>query len=345
MNMTMIRQKATLRDVAKAVGVHLSTVSRVMNPQTRHLMTDDIADRVLKAAKELGYTTNLIAASLRTNRSQSIGVVVPDITNPLFPPILMGIEDALTEADYTPIIANTRNDPDRYRTVVNRLIGRQVDGLIFATVTRRDPVIEESLKTGIPIVVVNRRDDDARVSSVINDDPRGIELAVGHVLALGHRRIAHVAGPQNLSTGQARHFAFRNALLSGGIEPDPRMIVFADSFTIEAGYEACRTLLEGNPAVTAIVAANDLLALGCYDALKRNGLRCPEDVSVTGFNDMPLVDRVMPPLTTIRIRHHEIGEQAARLLLNQINNGHSDCVDIVLKPELVIRKSVIPSIS
>ncbi len=334
-----MKPRVTLKQVAKASGVHYSTVSRVMDPGRRDGVTREIAIRVLEVAKQLGYRTNTLASSLRTRRSRVIGVVVPDITSLLFPPILVGIEAALLEKGYMMIVGNTGNDAEVHRTVIAGMIDRQVDGLILATVTLHDPIVEEWFEGGAPLVLINRTDETGRAAAVINDDLRGIALAVEHVAGLGHTRIGHIAGPQSLSTGLARFRGFKLATAEQNLSSGPKFTVTAAAFTREAGYTACNELLDRKLGITAIIGANDLLALGCYDALAGRGLRCPEDISVTGYNDAPFVDMVMPPLTTVRIQQRQMGIEAARLLLAKIENPAAESMDILLRPALVVRKS------
>lgn len=336
----MARSKATIHDVAKAVGVHPSTVSRVMNPSTRHMVTAEIARKVSEAARSLGYHRNALAHSLRTRRSSTVGVVIPDITNPVFPPILRGIEDALAAAGYTAIIANTDGAPDRDAVVLEHMLARRVDGLILATARRKDAVVERCVAEEVPVVLINRTvGKDSAVPSVVNDDLRGIGLTVAHLAGLGHKRIAHVAGPQDLSTGLERHRGFLAAMKAEGLKADPALIAIAGVYSEREGQRAMLTLLDSNKRFTAVVAANDLLALGCYEALSSRGLSCPRDISVTGFNDMPFVDKLNPPLTTVRIQHYEMGVRAAKVLLERIADPRARRVDLRLEPSLVVRGS------
>lgn len=334
-------QRVTASDVAKAVGVHVSTVSRAMNPQTRGLVAGEVAERVLAAAASLGYSPNSLAAGLRTRRSFTVGVVLPDITNPVFPPILGGIQDALEVEGYVPIVADAGPEAARRETVVERMIARQVDGLILATSLRRDPVLALCRARGIPLVLVNRSAEESGFPAVVSDDRRGMRLAVDHLASLGHRAIGHVAGPVELSTGYGRLQGFLEAMAAHGFDVPAGAVVETRAYGREAGREATVALLAQAPGLTAIVAANDLLALGCYDALRTAGLRCPQDLSVVGHNDMPMVDMVDPPLTTVRIRHHEMGAEAARLLLRQIADA-TQGFDVVLRPDLVVRASTAP---
>lgn len=333
------RSAVTIRDVARLAEVHPGTVSRALNEETRALVNPETAERVLKAADELGYRPNRIARGLKTNRSHTIGVLIPDITNPLFPPILRGIEDRLDEAGYTALIVNTDNDPERERIYLEAMGARQVDGFIAATARLDRELLDELDGAGVPLVLVNRSLEDGSVPAVTVDDRRGIALAVEHVVELGHTRIGHVAGPQNLSTGHRRQLSFIEAMQAAGLEVAEGQIKLGAYFTEEEGARACDQLLSAAPDVTAIVAGNDLMAIGCYDTLERRGLVCPDDISVVGFNDMPFVDRLRPPLTTIRLPHREIGQRAAGLLLEQLSGRVGAGREILLEPTLMVRGS------
>ena len=243
----MRRGAVTIKDVAEAAGVHTSTVSRALSPATRHLISAEIATRIDGVAKELGYARNAIASSLRTRRSMTVGVLIPDITNPLFPPMLRGIEDALG-GEFTAIIANTDNDPEREAIGARRLLARSVDGLIMATVRRRDGISDELAAAGVPIVLVNRTADQSEVATVVADDAQGIRLMVEHLAELGHRRIAHLAGPQDLSTGAVRQRAFREAMRARKLDADDQKLVAAKAYSIAEGARLTEQLLRSSPA-------------------------------------------------------------------------------------------------
>lgn len=336
------RTKVTLKDVAARAGVHASTVSRALNADTRAMVREDVVRRVTDAAQALGYRPNPIASSLRTNRTLTIGVVIPDLTNALFPPIIRGIEDTLAQAGYTAIIANADNDMERERIAIERMRERRVDGLILATARRRDALIDGCREENLPVVLINRTVDRAGVACIINDDALGMRLVVDHVAGLGHRDIAFLGGPRAMSTGDARHRGFVAAMRGAGLKADPALMLTADAFRDEAGYAGCRTLLERGRRFTAIVAANDSLALGCLDALAERGLGCPRDVSLTGFNDIPYLHRISPPLTTVRISHYHMGARAAETLMELIRNDHAPVQKLMLEPELVVRGSTAP---
>jgi LacI family transcriptional regulator len=333
----------TLRDVARVAGVHPATVSRALNEETRGLVNEETARRVVKAAEKLGYQPNPIARGLKTNQSYTIGVLIPDLTNPLFPPILRGIEDRLETAGYTPLIANTDNDPERELLDSQTMRARQVDGIIAATARRDHRLHDALLEAGIELVLVNRRQEELPVSSATADDRMGMRLSVEHLLSLGHTRIAHLAGPLDYSTGLDRHDSFHETMRAGGLEPDPELVLVGEGFTESEGARLCEQLIADGRRFTAIAAANDLLALGCYDVFADRGVSCPEQVSVVGFNDMPFAARFQPPLTTIHIPHYEIGKAAAQLMLERLQDADTPPREVRLEPSLIVRESTAPT--
>ena len=335
-------QPATLRDVASAAGVHPATASRALNPGTRLLVSEETAQRVTEAAERLGYRPNSVARSLRTRRSHTIGVLIPDLNNPLFPPIIRGIEDRLGEHGYVALIGNTDGDPGKERLVFDQMRARHVDGFVLATATLNSPILAEAAQAGLPLVLMNRTAQDYPFSSVSVDNEQGVRAAVAHLISLGHTRIGHVAGPQDISTGAARLRGYLEAMHSHGLAVNSGEIVYATGYTVEDGLRCARELLGATDDLTAVVAANDMLAVGCYGALDALGLRCPDDVSVIGFNDMPFVDRLHPPLSTVRFPHYQLGTEAARLLIERIESGEGNPVKILfLAPELITRGSTV----
>lgn len=334
--------RVNLKRLADAVGVHPSTVSRALDPAKRHLVAEEVAERIVRAARELGYRPNPVAASLRTRRSRLVGVLVPDITNPVFSPIISGIAAVLGGEGYSTIVADAGPDPGRRLALIDELIARQVDGLVMATVSRDDPSLEHCLAQNVPVVLVNRADDHERASAVVSDDLAGMQLAVAHLAGLGHRAIGHLAGPPHLSTGHLRRLGFELAMVSHRLPVLPGAIVEASAYDREEGERATLELLAAVPGLTAIAASNDLLALGAYKALESLGRRCPDDISIVGHNDMPLVDMVSPALTTVRIGPRDMGREAARLLMEQMRPGGGPVRRVALQPTLVVRASTAP---
>ena len=331
--------RPTIKDVASRCGVHPSTVSRALSPAMSHLVAPDVAKRIRAAATALFYQPNVTAAGLRTGRSGLIGVLAPDIADPGFPPVLSGVTETLAAAGYATIVVDVGPDRSRQQPLVDKLIARGVDGLVLATVVLGDSVVGHCLAAGIPVVLVNRSDGGKKLSAVATDDEAGMRLAVEHLVSLGHVTLGHIAGPQHVSTGALRRAGFKAAAIGAGLPAQAIMIEPARAYSREEGRLAALRLLDRKRAPTAIVAANDLLALGIYDALAAYGLNCPSDMSVVGHNDMPYVDMLSPPLTTVRIAQRDMGNQAARLLLDEIADPTARRERVVLAPVLIVRGS------
>ena len=330
---------ATLRDIAERADVHLSTVSRVLNPATGKVISNDVAERIRAIAKEMGYRTNPFGYGLRTKKSNTIGVVIPDLTNPVFPPIIRGIEHALRDFDYTAILADSDESVKDERVIIERMQSRQVEGLILATAHRADQIVANMIQYGTPTVLINRTTDDDRVLSVTNDDYRGAMLAVDHLLELGHRKIAHLAGPQYLATGHRRKKGYLEAIKRRKIKANKNLLITCDAFGVEDGYKGFNKLLKCDVPFSAIFCGNDALALGCYNAMHEAGLSCPDDISIIGYNNMPFVDMVQPALSTVQIDLYQMGIRAAKILMNVANAIDEPSIPVILDPELIVRES------
>ena len=337
-----VRHTPTLADVAAEAQVHIGTASRALNESTRDMVKAETARRIQDAASRLGYSPNVLAGSLRSQRTASIGVVLPDLTNPFLPPIVRGIEDVLTTRGYVALLGNTDNDAVLEQNLVKSLRARRVDGFIIATSKRNHPILDNIAKSGTPIVLINRTADRDDISSVISDDAAGIRATVGHLVELGHRHIVHIAGPTDLSTGRDRAKAFKEAMRENKLPTKKSDIFFCKQYSIAEGYEATKQIFATRNDVTGIVAANDRIALGVLQALRELKLDCPKQVSVVGFNDMPFVDLVSPPLTTVRVNQYGLGAQSAELLLDRLADSSTVTKTVVLPVKLVIRGSTGP---
>lgn len=329
--------RPTMRDVATRAGVDASTVSRALNSATRHKVNPETVDRVLAAAEDLGYRMNTLARGLRLNKTMAVGMVIPDIANPFFPPIVRGAEDELARIGRTLIMMNTDDDPEREDKAIRQLIERQVDALILASSRLAR---EAQLAAGdTPCVLVNREAGSAVTPSVVPDDRRGVRLAMRHLTEMGHSRIVHVAGPQDTSTGLVRRREFEDACLALGV---PGEVYQATAFTAEAGLAAALDALAVTYP-TAILAANDLIAIGCLRAAREAGLRVPKDLSIVGYDDMPMVDLLDPPLTTVRVPQYQMGVEAVRLVAAVIDPAAAwRCRRVHVRPDLIVRASTAP---
>lgn len=335
---------STLADVARAAGVHPGTASKALNPESRYLVAAETVKRVLDIAAKLEYQPNSLARGLRTRRSYTIGFLVPDLTNPLFPPIVRGVEEVLGAAGLSALIVNTDNDPIKAMQLFTTLRNRRCDGFILATSFRHDPVVEEMAAREIPAVLVNRFTEDNLLPAVAGDEISEVRDAIAHLVQLGHRRIAHIAGPQNLSTGFIRRRTFTTAIKDAGLAADDCPVVISSGFYESAGKSATNELISTVAQMpTAILAANDQLALGVIDSLRSAGLQCPRDVSVVGFNDIPMMDRIQPALTTFALPKREMGIKAAHILRKWIEESvKPEATTEYLPCPLIIRDSTGP---
>ena len=331
--------KPTIQDVARAAGVHPGTVSRALNPELAGRITPETTRRVEEAAARLGYVPDQFGRNLRTRRSHTIGVLIPDLGNPVFPPIVRGIEDTLRAAGYEALIANTDDSAEREERLIGLLTARHCDGFIIASSRRDDPAVASLVGSATPVVLVNRL-VDAAAASVASDDAAGMRAAIAHLVELGHTAIAHVTGPAALSMTQVRRTAFEDAMRAAGLTVDPELVETAERYAVDEGNRAFARLLERR-APTAVIAGNDMIAIGCYAALRSRGARCPGDVSVIGFNDMLLSGFLDPPLTTVAIPQYDIGVCAAELILRLMADD-GEPAHRLLPTELVVRGSTAP---
>lgn len=326
-----------MSDVAEAADVHVSTASRALNESTRSIVNKETVQRVLTAAGELGYRPHALARGLRTSRTSSIGIVIPDLENPLFGPIIAGIEGGLMADGYSVLITAARTGQEE--AAVESLKDRQVDGLILASATRSDPVIANLAHTGMPTVLVNRMCEDVDVPAIVCDDHLGIRLAVDHLVEMGHTTIGHLAGPDQMSTGWGRRLAFEGSMREYGM----RVIVEnAGDFRVDPGAAATQRLLEREPTITAVVAANDLLGLGAYRTVRARGMQVGEDIAITGFNDVAMLDLMQPPMTAVRIGFRHMGALAADMMMKHLS-GEEPPSTTLLVPTLSVRESTCSS--
>lgn len=322
--------------------MHISTASRALNPGTAAVVNPETLERVTEAARRLGYRPHPLARGLRTNRTMSVGMVIPDVENPLFGPIIAGAESVLVEEGYSVLIGNADRGPSHAETVIEEMRERHVDGLILATAGRQESEAAASARKEIPVVLVNRTVDGDTVPSIVGDDHAGIGLAVEHLAGLGHQRIGHVAGPSWVSTGLGRRQAFLHWMTRMGLHSDEDLVEEAEWYQLEPGYTAAVALLDRHPELTAIVAANDLLGLGCYRAIRSLGKEVASDVSVTGYNDIPLLDLMQPAMTAVRVPYREMGATAATTILSLMGGEEVSTAPVRLTPSLVVRASTAP---
>lgn len=327
---------ATLKDVAELAGVNASTVSRVIN-NSGVAVKDETRQRILDAVKKLNYKPNVVARSLRTRSTQLLGMIIPDITNPFFPMCYKGAETAAWEKGFNIILCNTDDQLEKEEMYVQGLRDRQVDGLILAT-AQVDSTLDKMSQNGYPYVFLNRRSRQATGHFVVADNLKGARLATDHLIGLGHKNIAHISGPLYTDVGLSRLEGFRLAAREHGL-PFSLDFVVESEFNEEAGYWAALELFKKKKEVTAIFAANDSIAVGVMTAAGEIGLKIPGDVSLVGFNDIPIVSKLRPSLTSVHLPLFNMGYLAAEMLIKIINGEPLEQDGIILEPKLVARES------
>lgn len=326
-----------IRDVAAAAGVSPATVSRVLNPEaTDYPVRSESRERVLEAIARLGYRPNDLARALLHRRTNVVGLVIPDIFNPYYPALARGVEDVASASGYRVVLCNTDRDIEKTNMYLDTLVKSRVDGVIVAgggTDTTFDPQLFAAYDT--KVVLVGRH--NLPYPSVQVDNVAAAHGATAHVAQLGHRSVAFIAGPLTSNTVQDRLTGYWNALVEHGLVLDQRLVTEGD-FQEGGGYRAVLSLLDGGLLPTGIVAANDRMAFGAMTALSDRGLRVPEDVSLVGFDDVPLASFLRPALTTVAIPSYEIGRAAMSMLADDSEQVGTDRPRL-LPTRLIVRSS------
>ncbi|MGB7731209.1 MAG: LacI family DNA-binding transcriptional regulator [Candidatus Acidiferrum sp.] len=342
---------STIRDVARESGYSASTVSIVLNnaPLSRYI-PEDTKGRIQTAARRLGYRPNPLARSLRSQRSNIVGVMVFDITDPFCTPILRGLENALYQASYLSLLADAHNEPHRFERYLEMLLDRRVEGLIVIAnwLVTDIKVLADLTEKQVPTVIAGRAFEIENVSTVSVDNEGGAALALEHLYGLGHREIAFLRGPKTLASSGQRWKGIRNFAQSVGLRLDAKRIVelpesLDPNSSFEAGAQLTTDLLRGGKPFSAVVAYDDITALGALRALKKKGLRVPEDCSVVGFDDVAQASLSAPSLTTVRQPMEAMGSMSVGMMLDAIKAvDQKKSIPVVrrkIPAELVVRES------
>lgn len=327
--------KVTIKDVAKAAGVSITTVSRIIN-KVEGFTNEETKNRVLKVIKELNYKPNSLARSLVTKRTNTIGLILPDITNPFFPTIAKSIEKRLNLRGYSLILCNSYDDKENEENYLRILRDKCVDGIIASSayIDDHNEVIEDY---NLPIVFIDRKCNEDIKYGVFAENIKGAYLATEHLIKLGHRRIGCVIGENGINTTAERLDGYIQALQDNNISVDED-IIKSSQYSISGGYEAGKELLEKSD-ITAIFAQDDLIACGVYKVAKEKKIRIPKDLSVVGFDDIDMVELLEPPLTTIRQNTKDMGNLAVDMLMKLLDNKELESNIVTIPTNLVLRKS------
>jgi LacI family transcriptional regulator len=308
--------KATLRDVARHAGVASSTISRYLNGGL-HLPAQT-RNRVRAAIAHLNYRPNVLARSLQSGRSHILGLIVPDLANPFFACVAEAAAAAAYRESYSILLCATGNDPEREAHYVNLLTGGQLDGLIYLGAHRRNLTLETIRRKELPVVIVDEEVEGVAGGRVFVENRRGGYLATAHLLHLGHRDIAFIGGEADLLTTVERRLGYEEALCERGLNPRPDRIILGE-YTTQFGARATGELLTGS-APTAIFAASDVVAIGVLQTARQMGLNVPEDLSLVGFDDVPIAEMLAPPLTTVWQPAEDLGRAAILMLVRHLRD-------------------------
>ncbi len=333
-------KRVTIADVARTAGVSMMTVSRVVNDSGP--VSESTRQRVLLAVDELGYRPSGLARGLATQRTATIGLVVPDVANPFFASVAKGVEQIAYAEGYNVFLGNTSEDPQRELAMLHSLEEKRVDGLILCSSRLRDDELREALRWHSSVVLVNRRLEN--YGSVLIDDHAGAVALVEHLISSGCARIGLLAGPPQSHSSQQRILGYRAVLQDADRQQDDDREQDAGwvkhcTPSVAGGLDTATTLLTAHPDLDALFCYNDLVAVGALQAAANLGRMVPDDLAITGFDDIPISALVTPSLTTCHVPTQDLGSEAMRLLLSQITGCTQGCDEIILKPQLVIRAS------
>lgn len=325
--------RITIADVAREAGVSRQTVSRVLNEKGE--IRASTRESVMRVIERLGYSPSGIARSLATNKTLTVGLVVPDITNPFFPEIARGVEDVARERGYEMFLCNSVEDPEREESVLRALEDKRVDGTIICSSRLPDERLFPRLRNQRAAVLVNRLAPPELAGTVRVEDAEGTVQAVDHLLDGGRSTIGFLCGPPNSHSARERARGFKTALSGDGLD---ETLMRPCTPNPEGGYEAARELLSVHPDIDGLVCYNDLVAVGAMRACAEVGSTVPDDVAVVGCDDIMVASLLSPALTTLRVPKYEIGASAATMLLDRISGRRRES-EVVLHPELVVRES------
>jgi LacI family transcriptional regulator len=328
---------AKIEDVAKLAGVSTATVSHVLN-KTR-FVTDETKRRVLGAIENVGYTPNVHARNLASGQSRTLGLIISDITNPFFPDLVKSIQEKALELGYDVIVLNTNYEPERDIHYVRRLLELQVRGVMILTTEMDLSVIERLSSRKIAVVFLDIGKVGPHTSNIRVNYEKGVHQAVEHLLELGHRQIAFIGGPVQFKSAQFRRQAFLKTMKKHRASLHTEPLICEGDFKLESGERAVRELLALEHQPTAIIAVNDLVAVGAMRELGRAGLRVPKDISVIGCDDIWLARLTDPQLTTIMIPRAEIGAAAIEAVLHTNSAEGRSGREIRIPTQLLVRES------
>ena len=329
----------TIKDIAKAANVSIATVSRVINNKNQGV-GQETREKILKIIEDLNYYPNRIARGMVTKQSNMLGLILPDISNPFFPDLVRGVEDTASNFGYNIVLCNADNNKDKEEAYIRVLKENNAAGIFYISVIRKnDNNIKHLLEGRIPFVLMDRRVNVENVPKVYTDNVTGMSEMVEYLIQHGHRKIAYISGPKYNSSSEQRLKGYTMALSHAGISLEPALIREGD-YMIDSGYQLMTELLDQGRDFTAIACANDMMAVGALEVLKARGIKVPEEISITGYDDIFMSTVTSPKLTTVAQPKYEMGCIAAELLIKLVRGQHITEKEVILHSKLAIRESV-----
>lgn len=332
--------KTTIKEIASAAGVSIATVSKVVNGKDCNISAAT-RQRVLKTINELNYVPNRIASSMVTKNTYTIGLLIPDITNPFFPEIARGVEDYANKAGYQVVLCNSDNDLKKESEYIHMFQEKMVDGIIITSSASRasEEHSRNYMKIGIPIITVDRDMKDCKTQGkILVDNTKGAFEAVSYMIGKGYKKILHLSGSMNSIPSIQRFNGYKKALkhCNIGFNSD---LYFEGTYDVDSGYKGIKEVINKKIDFDSVFCGNDLIAIGAMKAIKELGLKIPKDIGIMGFDNIYISELVTPSLSTVKQPNYNMGYKAAQLLINAIKNPSKTEGEVVLETELIIRES------
>lgn len=346
-----MKKPITVHEIAKLAGVSVATVSRTLS-NSDYPVSEKLKDKVLKVARENDYIPNMLGKQLKTNKSMMIGVIIPTITNPFYPSVVLGIEELARENNYYVLLSNSMQDPNLEKIYLESIFERQIKGLIIASISNNTKLLRSLIQRGLKVVAIDQRTKLEGATQVVFDFRKGGDMATRYLIEKGHRKISYISAPLDRYSRKNIYLGYQDVLKEYDIKIDEKYIQISEeeqalkdsSYEFNNGKRLTRNLIELDDLPTAIIAYNDMTALGCINELSSQGINVPKDVSVIGFDDIDFAQMSNPGLTTIKQPKYEMGKLASELLFEmleeEITGTSNKSKEIVLEPELIERETV-----
>lgn len=329
-------KRSTLKEVAKMAGVSTASISNTLNGTKK--VSEEMKLKIYSAVQELNYQPNIVAKSLRIQESRIIGLLISDISNPIFSNIVRGIEEELAKSDYNVLLCNTDSSVEKERKYLDVLIGKRVDGLIVSSAGNSGDYFRSLDKTGVPIIFLNRCPEFMNSDVIMANNIKGAYLATEHLIRHAYSKIAIITGPSSISTGKDRLIGYKRALEDYGVS-ESELLVKEGAFSVESGYAKMKELMEQDMKPDAVFISNNSMTLGAYKYLKETNVHIPDQIAVLGYDDVDWAEIVDPPITTIRQPAYQLGVNAGSLMLARIKEKDVKREIMYMETELVIRRS------